>query len=104
MNKTAECLVQLADELDKKGFAELASQVDELISKYAQNYPDWGGQARTSKRYQLWEKFRAKELTEQQYKDELKKLDDEARKQNDPFLEQKTYRKLELPSYSGISN
>lgn len=87
-------LIELADELDVKGSIEIAAEVDDIIKKLAAGYPAWGETENRSKQYALFEKYRNKEISKEQYQAELKKLQEQAKAQSDPMLEQKTYQKL----------
>lgn len=95
MNKIAEYLIALADELDHRGKKALANEIDNIITKCADNYPNWGATEGRAKQLELFNKFKNNQITKEQYQLELKKLNEQSNIQTDQHLEQKTYQKLQ---------
>lgn len=89
MNKIGIILTELSDQLDSAGFTDIATNIDDL-SKVASNYPAWGEPAGRQQEYTLFQRYKNKELTKDQYLVELKKLQDKKKMESDPYLEQKT--------------
>lgn len=85
-----ECLAKLADQLDESGYVVFADRVDTILEKCAQ-YTDWDFDKRQKEKDTLLEKLHRAQITQKQYKEELKKLDQQAAVARNPHLEQQLF-------------